>query len=98
MHLHTPDVSPSAATLNTAAVRSTDNTRGLLLALKEFAWKLEGTQRKFYLFLLICCRLLACWLSEGKLNILISSPEKASGNCYMKWEVEDWLIPVVPST
>lgn len=33
----------------------------------------------------------------GKLNILISSPENASGNCYMKYEVEGWLIPVVAS-
>lgn len=90
-------MSPSIITLNTAAVTSTDSRGGFNLVLKDFASKVEGTQRKSYLFLLTCYRVLAHWLSVGKLNVLISSPENASGNCYMKWELEDWLIPMVAS-
>lgn len=97
MHLHTPDGSPAVTALNTAAVTSTDSRGGFHPALKDFTSKLEGTQRKSYLFLLTCYRVLACWLSVGKLNILISSPENASGNSYMKYEAEGWLIPVVAS-
>lgn len=94
---HTPDVSPSVPALHTAAVTSSGNRGDVYWALKEFTSKLEAIERKSYLFLLTGYRTLARRLSVGKLNILISSPENASGSCYMEWEVEGWLIPRVPS-
>lgn len=97
MHPHTPDLSPSVADLKTATVTIPDSRRGFSLALKNVASEVEGTQRKSYLFLLTCYRVLALWQSMDKLNILISSPENASENSYVKWEVEEWLIPLVVS-
>lgn len=63
MHPHIPDLSPSVTDLRTAALTSPDSGRGFYLALKNVAFEVDGTQRKSYLFLLTCYRVLALWLS-----------------------------------